>query len=76
MLSRYAKAYESVLKERDTGEGARHMVGKKNVEERGAWCSGCGLLVVLLRLAYLYVLGHFLYHVATEGEWVWSLCTS
>lgn len=69
MLSLYADAYGDRLKKREarrkgTGVGQ----SAKQEGERGAWCSGCGLLVALLSLAYLYVLGHFLYHVATEGE--------
>ena len=34
----------------------------------GSWCSLCGLLILVFAAAYLYLLGLFLHHLATNGE--------
>lgn len=48
-------------------ESARPRKGAGNEVEPGRWCSLCGLLVIALSIGYLFLLGSFLHHIATEG---------
>jgi len=41
-----------------------HSRGKQS----GAWCSGCGLLVVIITMLYAIALTYVLYGVSTKGE--------
>ena len=69
ILSRHATAFSKATSQSQSGSDSLHCGHSQQMKGSGSWCSLCGLLVLILAAAYLYLLGLFLRDLVTNGEY-------